>query len=393
MKSTLSIAVAVATCLSASGVRAQEGRPPQPPEPPRAPFAADPGRPPAPPRPPEPPSRTDAPRHADGPRQQDAHGDHHQGRQGGGHHPQSDRGHGHGEAGEHSRLPQPPGPQPFLGVVTNSVPAPLSAQLGLQEGFGLLVQEILPNSPASEAGIQKHDILKLLNDQQLVEPGQLATLIRSAGKDAQVTLTIIRKGQEQKVTAKVGERALPRRRPLDGTFNLPMPGFPQMQEHSRRMQEHVREQQERVRKMHEEIRDRMQRRREGETGRDRIPPEDILREAKPGGGAQIHFQDANAVTSTIDGAKARFIFKDKDGEMEVSSTNGQRVLIAKSPAGDVVFQGPVDTDDQLKAVPEDFRKKLDRIKIRAKVDESGAHAEALGFISPDEDGTPFGEVQ
>jgi membrane-associated protease RseP (regulator of RpoE activity) len=290
-------------------------------------------------------------------------------------------------------MPQPPGPQPFLGVVTNSVPAPLSAQLGLQEGFGLLVQEILPNSPASDAGIQKHDILKLLNDQQLIEPGQLATLIRSAGKDAQVTLTVIRKGQEQKLTAKVGERVLPRRKPLEGILNLTMPGLPQMQEHSRRMQEHAREQQERVRKLQEGIRDRMQRRREGEPGRDRIPPEDILREAKPGGGAQIHFQDANAVTSTIDGAKARFIFKDQDGEMEVSSTNGQRVLIAKSPAGDVVFQGPVDTDEQLKALPEDFRKKLDRIKIRAKVDESGAHAEALGFISPDEDGTPFGEVQ
>jgi hypothetical protein len=172
-----------------------------------------------------------------------------------------------------------------------------------------------------------------------------------------------------------------------------MPGVPQLQEHSRRMQEHAREQQERVRKMQEGIRDRMQRRREGEPGRDRIPPEDILREAKPGGGAQIQFQDSDTVTSTIDGAKARFIFKDKDGEMEVSSTNGQRVLIAKSPAGDVVFQGPVDTDDQLKAVPEDFRKKLDRIKIRSKVDEGGAHAEVLGFVSQEEDGTPSGDVQ
>ena len=297
-------------------------------------------------------------------------------------------------------MPQTPGPQPFLGVVTNAVPAPLSAQLGLQEGFGLLVQEILPNSPASEAGIQKHDILKLFNDQQLIEPGQLATLIRSAGKDAQVTLTVIRKGQEQKLTAKVGERVLPRRRPLEGMLNLTMPGFPQLQEHSRRMQEHAREQegrarehQERARKLQEEIRDRIQRRREGEPGRDRIPPEDILREAKPGGGAQIQFQDSDTVTSTIDGAKARFIFKDKDGEMEVSSTNGQRVLVAKNPRGYVLFHGPVDTDDQLKALPEDFRRKLDRIKIRSQVDEGGAHAEVLGFVSSEEEGTPSGDVQ
>jgi hypothetical protein len=78
---------------------------------------------------------------------------------------------------------------------------------------------VLPNSPAAAGGLQKNDVLKQFNDQQLVDPSQLATLVHAAGKDADVTLTIVRKGQEQKVAVKLGERMMPERRPL------PLPGM------------------------------------------------------------------------------------------------------------------------------------------------------------------------
>jgi C-terminal processing protease CtpA/Prc len=86
----------------------------------------------------------------------------------------------------------------------------LAAQLGLSDGFGLLVDEVLPESPAQTAGVQRYDVLKQLNDQQLAEPSQLAALVRRLGKDADASLTVIRKGQEQKLSIKVGEKAAPR---------------------------------------------------------------------------------------------------------------------------------------------------------------------------------------
>jgi S1-C subfamily serine protease len=39
-------------------------------------------------------------------------------------------------------------PQPFLGVVTDPLEPALSAQLGLTNGLGLIVNHVLPDSPA-----------------------------------------------------------------------------------------------------------------------------------------------------------------------------------------------------------------------------------------------------
>jgi hypothetical protein len=283
-------------------------------------------------------------------------------------------------------------PQAFLGVVTAPVPPPLSAQLGLAEGFGLLVQEVLPDTPASTAGIQKHDVVKLLNDQQLVDPNQLATLVKAAGKDKEVTLTLIRKGAEQKVTVKVGERVLPFRKRLDISYGYaPVPPPPEIfdgtrkeffdstrkvEDQARQLEDKAREYQGRVMKGE---RDRMKR-----PGPERapggVPSEDVLREARPGGGAQIKMYNGNSVT-TLDGAKARLLMKDNDGEIEVSVDNGKRMLTAKDPTGAVVFNGPVNTDEERDAVPKVFRKKLDEIQVRHQLDAQGAGQSVQIFSS------------
>nr|MDQ3624949.1 PDZ domain-containing protein [Verrucomicrobiota bacterium] len=105
----------------------------------------------------------------------------------------------------------PEKPQPFLGLVTDAVNSTMSAQLGLPDGVGLVIGEVLPDSPAARAGLQQHDILKQINDQLLTAPEQLATLVRYYGKNSGVTLTLIRKGEERKITATIGERLMPER--------------------------------------------------------------------------------------------------------------------------------------------------------------------------------------
>ena len=68
---------------------------------------------------------------------------------------------------------RPKVPVTYLGVDTSQVPTVVSDQLGLAKGFGLVVDYVEPNSPAATAGVQQNDILKMLNDQILVEPSQL----------------------------------------------------------------------------------------------------------------------------------------------------------------------------------------------------------------------------
>src|SRR6201993_4610683 len=99
----------------------------------------------------------------------------------------------------------------FLGVETSEVPSVVSEQLGLAKGFGLVVDYVVPDSPAAASGLQQNDILKMLNDQILIDPNQLRKLLQTFQDGTTVTLTILRKGQEQKVTVKLSKKERPQR--------------------------------------------------------------------------------------------------------------------------------------------------------------------------------------
>jgi hypothetical protein len=266
---------------------------------------------------------------------------------------------------------------------------------------------VLPDSPASAAGILKYDVLKMMNDQQLVDPSQLATLVKALGKDQEAAITLIRKGQEQKVTVKIGERNLPERRRLDfGDVSVPrledikrpieehlkdlQEKMKPLQEQAKRMQERAKEMQERAMKWQENARERMKRGEgvtEGAPSLEPVPPADILKEAKPDGGGQIKIFTDTA-TTVLDGQKARMVMKDNDGEVEVAVDNGKRMLTAKDPSGKIVFSGPINTEEERKAVPEAFRNKLDKIQIRQSQDGDTASVSVQSGDNVDE---PFSD--
>src|SRR6266702_3891917 len=117
-----------------------------------------------------------------------------------------------GLPGGHDKAPKVP--MTFLGVETSQVPNVVSEQLGLTKGLGLVVDYVVPNSPAASAGVQQNDILKMLNDQILMEPSQLRKLLQTFSEGTEVTLTILRKGQEQKITVKLAKKEMPQRHSL-----------------------------------------------------------------------------------------------------------------------------------------------------------------------------------
>src|SRR6476469_11243472 len=119
---------------------------------------------------------------------------------------------------------QPKVPVTFLGVETSSVPRVVSEQLGLAKGFGLVVDYVVPDGPTAAAGVQANDILKMFNDQILMDPDQLSKLVRSQAEGTNVTLTILRKNAEQKVTVKLGKKEV-RQRDHDYGFNMNMDDF------------------------------------------------------------------------------------------------------------------------------------------------------------------------
>lgn len=98
----------------------------------------------------------------------------------------------------------------YLGVVTTPVPAPLAVQLGklLDSGPGLLVQQVLPSSPASRCGMKQYDVLTHFSGEVLTSPQQLKRLIGRTRLGQTVSLRLIRTAATQEVECRIEERAI-----------------------------------------------------------------------------------------------------------------------------------------------------------------------------------------
>lgn len=290
-----------------------------------------------------------------------------------------------GDRSKNGASPLPAKPQPYLGVATAPLDPALSSQLGFTPGLGLIVEEVIPDGPAAKAGLQTHDVIKQLNDQLISNPAHLSALARHFGKDAEVTLLVLRKGQEQKFTVKIGERMMREPSPMRTDLFNGMPGM------SRQPFE---------RRGENPRRNGDEQNRPPGGGGDRQPPKpsaDLLREVGPGGAPQVQtFQDR--VSTTWSTANAKVMLKDATGEIEVRSDNGKRTLTAKTPDGKVAFDGPIDTEEQRKAIPAEFRKMLDQVDVRSHGERrpDGGRGEGRGGAGEPEGAKPRrgpGEVQ
>ena len=104
----------------------------------------------------------------------------------------------------------------WIGIVGVPVEDVLRAQLNLPEGTGLVVQSVVPDSPAAAAGLREYDILTELEGQPLRELSQLVSAIEEA-KENPIQVTWIRKGKSMD-----GE-ITPAKRPQDTAWTTQPP--------------------------------------------------------------------------------------------------------------------------------------------------------------------------
>lgn len=247
----------------------------------------------------------------------------------------------------------------YLGVETGPVPRALAAHLGLERDHGLVVNSVADNSPAS-AVLQENDVLEKLDDQRLVDARQLSVLVRAKKPGDEVKLAIIRAGKPQTVTAKLGERELPR---MFGAIRLPDfgEGGPDLRVFKGDGDLAI----ERLRELPGLARDELN---------------DVLRiigreRGKWFDGPRVHVfnrrhQDGSTILNMAEG---NFAFSDDEGSIEVNASKGERKLTVKDAKGKILFDGPINTDEQRANLPPEVKerlKKLDAMSIDFEADET-----------------------
>lgn len=103
----------------------------------------------------------------------------------------------------------PPAPavsRPWLGIQVEGLSEELRAQLDLPEGSGLLVGEVVPGSPAENAGLKKNDILLKLDGKPVQGQETLDEFMGAAKIGQEVTVVVLRKAKEQTFKVTLGER-------------------------------------------------------------------------------------------------------------------------------------------------------------------------------------------
>ena len=262
-------------------------------------------------------------------------------------------------------------PEAYIGVFARELPAELRAQLSLPEGFGLLVSEVLPNSPAQTAGIKLHDVLVKFEDQQLVNMEQLMALVHTRKKGDVVKLTVISGGKETLLPVSLGEhQAAPSGQPPQhGGFHNSWPQFntvPPLNGDAFRGGGQGRVLMEQMERFQQEMREYQERIQEWSKNGGIGPAPQAPSFNKPG--ARQQHRNETGITMPPGTTQQQFNFnssqnsskvtrRDDSGEYSIKQEDGKKVFTAR-PKDGKEQSWPIDTEEQRQAVPQEFRDKL-----------------------------------
>jgi membrane-associated protease RseP (regulator of RpoE activity) len=84
---------------------------------------------------------------------------------------------------------------PWVGISVGPADGVLRSQLRLPEGTGVVVTQVVPHSPAQQAGVEEHDILLSVNGKPVATSEDLDRIIQAASADAPLMLKVLRAGE------------------------------------------------------------------------------------------------------------------------------------------------------------------------------------------------------
>ncbi|MEM9157525.1 MAG: PDZ domain-containing protein [Verrucomicrobiota bacterium] len=235
-----------------------------------------------------------------------------------------------------------PDMQTYLGVQVTPIQPETASQLDLDPEMGVVVNFVEENSPAEEAGLEQYDVLLKLDDQLLIGTRQIGVLVRSKAAGDSVELTYIRKGKKDTLDLVLGEREALH----GGLFAQPVGTFVGSDYGTATIQsspsfdfafEGLAIDREELEKKMEIIKENLKAAKTHPNFKD-MPPIDIRK------------------------GDAMMLWRDDSAKIDIELKDGERHVRILDKDGNVIFSGPMNSEEDVKKVPEQFHMNLKAIE-------------------------------
>ena len=92
----------------------------------------------------------------------------------------------------------------YLGMRMQDVTPDMADALGRSSLHGAIISSVVPNAPASAAGVEVGDVVLTFNNQTFTDIRALGRMIATSTAGARVTMAVWRDGHEHTVAATIG---------------------------------------------------------------------------------------------------------------------------------------------------------------------------------------------
>jgi membrane-associated protease RseP (regulator of RpoE activity) len=138
----------------------------------------------------------------------------------------------------------------YIGVELQELNPDLAPYFQVDPGAGVLITRVVSASPAEKAGIHSGDVVTALNGKKVTSPEMLRDELQSVKEGESASLTLLRRGKEQKLSVKPESGGFAEFRHLRELRDLPeIPPLPDMPE----MKDTMRDLEREMDKLKEEI--------------------------------------------------------------------------------------------------------------------------------------------
>ncbi|MBC8107225.1 MAG: PDZ domain-containing protein, partial [Anaerolineae bacterium] len=96
--------------------------------------------------------------------------------------------------------------QGFFGAKFSDIDDETAEKLGLDSQDGVVIMEVMPDSPAEKAGIKNGDVVKKLDDKEIGAKEDFVAVMRASKPDQQLKVSVIREKQPQDITVTLAKR-------------------------------------------------------------------------------------------------------------------------------------------------------------------------------------------